>query len=1754
MARFLFLALLVFGGVAVPFAQAQLQVIIGNPNSSSYIYYTPYSQYCYGDYYVYPRKQYVALLYSGWFIQQAGGVPGLISRIEFQAHGDPWYGQGTLCQFTDRGQQFRVYMAISPQPNFPYTAVTYQQLISGAAPTSLQNIQLVFEGKAFTQTIPAGQWDGFTLNPGYVYTGGNLVVIIEFVNPCSQNCPTSYPDYLRGYGLWRSTYIYEATPSERNTRNTVLGLFYWYSYCYFGTEYDYTTSSAWPYDYYGRPNMRMTLLLGIEASFPNQGDILRAAWNYDGSAPERPRPSLTFRQATGHQLRLTYRIIGPLPSTNPVYIATDGGNPNDTILDITAGTTGLVTLPITSAKGPYAGPNGSLALASNNALGGTYRLQASYRNLTTGYVQEPIWEKEFVVAYNNDLAAEAITMPVPYRPPSYTQYPQGVNTPVEGVYKNVGLDEITAFRAIAEIRRASDNSVVYRDTVIWQQTPGLQTGQTATIRFKPFNTMGVGDYKLRLCGTLLNAQDQQAYNDCVPRAGAPEWIFRIQYDIELASVAVAYPTSGSVIYGGRPFRPIGVFQNNGLTDMSNVPVQLIITRLSDGQVVASQSAYVPDIPATFPNQVPYTFNAVTLPTGDYRATIIIYHPQDPVRLNDTAHAIFSVQGPLSGTYTIGTLFAGSPRNFNTIQDAINALYQRGVGGPVVFELTDAYYEVGDINASAPAIELRSAILGVNAQNTVTFRAYGQRALQRGSVTIRLKSGMGVGVMMEQSLQTGNPFAVVRDFPEPRYANFSGYIIFDGGQQKSLKIELDAPVGQPRRAVFYLGRGVHNVQVKNCLIGNAPTTSASYATSLPRVRYNVALGQFEWDPDVRIVGGQPVTYSAGVVIRNWRLSAYQGVDVLDTVLCSGNVIEGNEISGFGYGIVSLGLGPLKEAGPAKVRRYYNVGNRIVGNVITNVRGAGIVVGYEEGTEIRGNRIDNVGKEATGGSEPAAGIVAGGYGGYNNVGLVIEGNEVTRVSSEVMARGIVVEQVQNYLTGLEPQPVMMPDVPERTRVVNNVVWGIRRGAAGAHVGGIHLWTERDPAATGLSALLVPRRWTYWTRQDTVAHNTVWVQDDGVAGTGLVGGIVVQQAWGPVVVNNAVGVEVQQAQLRAAVIYEGLHPRRSGGVVQNWNAYWVSGGGDVVRMVEVLESEGQYGLRLGADGEYRTLSSWQAATGQDGQSVWGNWTGDYAVTGTVVQRLRVRTSPAPLGSILSNRGRAGVWSRDIDGEVRGAGGSRPDIGADEFQGREYQQDVEVVRIEEPWVWRASSGPTADAEYVMVRLPAGVKARVANRGTSDVVGWRVRLQVWREDGAGQFTVPVVDREVRVDLRVGEERVVDFGVQLPLQAYAEVSGYVVPARFAGMEQHVTPRYRLVVTGQPDQNGGNNVVGKEVRYYIERSPVMVTVDRGSAVGSRNADTLLAGVSRLGWRVDVGQGRYDYDVLNRAGWEARTVEYGRYRWVFWSGREGQVSEWERGALRQYLSSGQYGQKRNLVVSSQEVARSHVGMDPVNDEWFVRRVLRAQYVTPPGTPVSPNYDGRYVVGRTVGYGIRELVRGTGVSGDVPVPALLRVWSDAATEGLAQAAYVYESRGAGVVDTVAGVGTVALGWNVAYYGIEWRHWGQVDRVLRATIDFIRRNGGGVVEQEPQEPEVPVSGGGLWMRVRPTVAEEGVWVEYGGGRAGVVVEVYDGLGRRVWSGVGEGKEGQVWIGLAELGSGVYVVVVRDGQEVKVEQVRVVR
>ncbi|HYF03628.1 MAG TPA: hypothetical protein VEC36_09660, partial [Patescibacteria group bacterium] len=514
-----------------------------------------------------------------------------------------------------------------------------------------------------------------------------------------------------------------------------------------------------------RPVMRFGVLSGITQSFPDDVDprrILRAGDVYDGSSANFPKPSLTFRQSAGQALSMTYRIVGPLPSTNVIYIATENGNANDTIININATTSGEVTYVFSSAKGSAAGANGALDL--REVPGGVYRVEASYA--FPGYSQQ--WMKEFNIAFSNDLAVRDIILPNQNNRPN-AKYPRGTSVPVVASFQNVGLNNVTAFQATAVIRNAN-RVVVYTDVVNYSGS--LATGDRVTLNFANFATLSTGIYSLEICGNLQSAQDQQLSNNCLPSSGV--YTFEVQHDVEIEAVDIPQPNASSVLYANRPVRPQGRFRNIGISDQSDIPAQMIIERLSPNPaVVYNQSVIIPDI--SVGNIAQFGFPIFTPPTGgSYRVCIISQSEDDPIRSNDTVCNFFNVNDALSGTYTIGTQNMGSGRNFATLQDAANALYGAGVAGPVIFEFTDANYTAGNATSNDPALDLRSTIIGVNATNTITFRPSQSRSTTRSSVNINLRSGSGLGIALGESYAPTNPNSV---FPETKshfYANATGY--------------------------------------------------------------------------------------------------------------------------------------------------------------------------------------------------------------------------------------------------------------------------------------------------------------------------------------------------------------------------------------------------------------------------------------------------------------------------------------------------------------------------------------------------------------------------------------------------------------------------------------------------------------------------------------------------------------------------------------------------------------------------------------------------------------------------------------------------------------------------------------------------------------------------------------------------------------------------------------------------------------------
>jgi len=1446
---------------------------------------------------------------------------------------------------------------------------------------------------------------------------------------------------------------------------------------------NYCVTNVQPFYYtYTRPVFRFGVLSGIEASFPDDIDprrILRTGVIYNGIDPAFPKPSLTFRQRIGQTIGLTYRIVGPLPQRNVIYQGVvPGGNPNITH---SATTTGLFTYTMNEATGPAAGIDGALNLT--NIQGGSYVLEAAYS--IPGYTQQ--WTKEFIIAYPNDLSIRAIRSPLAIP----RKYPKGVSIPVSATIQNVGVNDVTEANLIATVRRLPDNTIVWKDTVVY--TGQMATGQVATLDFDVYQPTEVSQYAITVCCELLNAIDNQPGNDCQPSTG--NYIFQTKYNEEVGANEITSPVTRGTYYVKRPFVPRGTLINGGIQDLSNIPVRMQIYQLPARTLVYNQVVVVPDVGA----EVPFNLSSADFPTftptavGQYEACMTAEYPGDPVPDNNTICLQFTVSPAMSGTYTIGTLKTGDPRNYLTFQAAANDLYLKGVSGPVTFELTDGAYSVGDGSQMQPALDLTSKILGVSSTNTITFRPSVARSVSKGSIVVTLNSGTGVGVLFGQNVSASNQNSVQFEFSKnPNWANSDGYITLDGGSQKSIIFQMNST--NAHRAPFYLGDGSHDITLKNLIINNAPTSAPSYATSLPSINY--AFNQFKYDADNRTGN---VTYSAGVVSRQKVPVGRDGnnADRLDTIPGSNNTILNNEISGFGYGVVSIGIGTLIKGGVNEFRPYYSTNTQISGNTIFNVRAAGIFLGYEDNAQVTGNRIYNVGTQVTGGSNiEAAGIVLGGVNRYHNISARAERNEISSVTGDVWSRGIVVEQVRNAYPALGVGGTeYFPKNTESTLLANNIVWGIKRGSTSASMAGIHVYTQRSVTATGVAKLITPseNNFNYFTRKDMIVNNTIMMQTDNISGSGAVVGLGIQHANGVVVKNNAI---VMQGDANAAgithtaLLYQGIQMTDGNdpmALVSDRNAFDV-GRAAHVRFIEINNASDI--ISTGSDDEFRFISQWRSWTKRDNNSVSGSISGDMVFNGVAPnQQLRIKTNPLPIGSLLSNRGeRIASVPLDIDGTNRGAAGQPYDIGADEFDGRQYVKDLEAVTVLKPTVYRAATGPNSDAEYIMTQAPVGVTGLIRNNGGLPQTNSPIRCRIFIETPASNNSMlanpmwsgaPVIDRVVNANINNGQEANVAFNINWEPQSYQQLAGlgYIVPAAKAAMTNNLTPRYMIEISVSSDENASNNVTSKVVRFFMVRSnrKMMVSL-RGGAVNvtdpastpnqiaSRlNGDSLMATMQKIGYEVDPIADNIAFDVIDRDAFEERAIDYTMYKTVWWSSSDDALSRYERRDLRFFVGAGKANDKKNLAIAGQNYPRQHVGLNVLNDQSFIQSVLRVNSATP-NTPTTSPYGGKRVCGEALARGSVEFVSRTGVANDPePQPALVRTYSDPTTSGVVQRAYIYPVGDRTVLaDSVMGTATASLNLNSVYLGVDWRHWRSTDirtgteRVVRGIVDFFETNGG--------------------------------------------------------------------------------------------------
>jgi len=1562
---------------------------------------------------------------------------------------------------------------------------------------------------SFADNVTAGNlssdWIFATIPSGYTYYDYPLV---------------NYPNWY--YQNTIPTYSFNInTPANAvmgKTRLRFMWEYYYYGYYYCGScpysacwQGYYYNGGSWSesFSYGGVADFVITISGGIADTYPTQGSVLYANQYYDnafhminGVKMFLQKPTLYFSAAQPASTYAWASIIGPSPATDTVWQGTDplsattpfniSGSSKTFFI---AGSKGVDSYPASPQFG-----NGTFFATH----GGEYKIIANIVGKPTPKIQT------FTVAWQDDLSAIQILSPKSNQAPNFQIYLQSDPINLQGVIENVGMDNITEFTAYMIIYD-SQNNIVDSIGYHYQSPPqavlkGGSTGfnDAVTIDFGTFQTQTVGIYHIRLVNNLLSAYDQEPYNDTIPRTGSPLYTFAVSYLYEFVADSMLMPFQGATVIGNRPFNPIGRFKNLGAADASNVPICLKIRKMVNGvpvdPPVNGTNGYrctLPDIAQGRYNTSLYTFQQTTITqSGLYQCELTISSTDDQVHGDDTLRTTFTVLGGLSGIYTVGAP-EGSYTNIPTIDSAMNALYYLGLAGPVTFYLTNSTYTKTSTDPTGPAWDFASDIINAGYDqttglyNTITWAPSPNRQATTGGVVINMNSSSGYGIRFGQSNAPVNTNAIVKIYNDAAHANSSGYITFDGGSQKALQFNM-ASGSSVHCAAFFLDHGSHDIGIKNCIINNMNLNNSNNIT-LPSVLWDMSNG-FQFSADTVKNGTTWYGYSAGVENRDGIYPMFGGISFpFDTIPNSNNKVNNNVITGFGYGVVSLGYGPLflNNTSPARYQRFYNSNNQFNGNVISNVARAGIFLGYEENTTVKGNRIYNVGNgvcDAAGimlGTDPTVSTTT--YPGYNNIGLKIDGNEISQVNSPVIVHGIRDEQCQRTYKDAASHDVNFPDVPENVTIMNNVVWGLLGTATSPRIG-IHVFTER----TSMASMFVPKYTNYWTDNDYIVNNTVRITDNGKSNTGYVAAIALQSTKGAILKNNAILFDSQllaaNDSITALVFYEGLRPS-NGGLTSDRNVYYssvVSPAVDVFRFIEIDTNSNivEYGSKY----EYSTIFRWQSWTGNDMSSVYGSFVNDLVYSTNYPQSLRVSLTPQPpLGSLLNNRGDIiSVVTTDIDGKSRGDAGQRYDVGASEFYGRMYTSDLEVNSITAPRAYQAGTGIFANEENIMMPAPIDVKATIRNDGNLQQSNVPITLNIYLSDAQGNYTLPAV-KTVTTNITIPSNESTEISFNLASgnkatdfypQTYSDLPSYKVPALYTSMYTNVTPQYKLVVSVQSDENPNNNTLSKFVRFYLPKAglSMLISSEQSNAVltttstqdqlaGSMNSDSVRLVLKRLGWFTDVSLGRYDVDMFERTSWEPRAVNYTPYRTMFWTdGIEKNLNlRYMRTDISNFLNSAVAGNdKKNIVIASQEMAKENQTFDPT----FTANVLRCKYINSV-LPGPSSYAGFTVTGMNIGSRESVLISKTLFNNPPatdanPFGAVIQILNQG--DGLTRAGYYWTSYNSAYTpkDSLMGVATTSITKNVIYYAIDWRHFSNTETVIRATIDYILRNGGKIVPVE--------------------------------------------------------------------------------------------
>lgn len=1233
----------------------------------------------------------------------------------------------------------------------------------------------------------------------------------------------------------------------------------------------------------------------------------------------------------------------------------------------------------------------------------------------------------------DDITPLAILSPFQNEPPLYSKYPVSYGVPIEVRFLNVGTRDQRDVPV--RYRILNGNTEVY-------SAPAIIPGLFASTSFRDINLPDwtptqPGTYCLQVIAELENDEDRS--NDTIPRDGS--YCFTTAFEVDLAAIGGGVTEQTGSYPVGRPIVMEGILENSGLNDATNAAATMTVFDPM-GNRVYIETVSVLDIPndggrvaQRFPNFVP----PITSGPGRYTVGLKVTHPSDPVGSNDSTTFYFNVLRPLQGE-----ILVGFGERFNTIQEARDSLVYLGVAGPVDFVLVDDSYVVKpakEDDLDVPALDFRGDIIGSGQNAPITWKVHPNKT----RVDIRLESPSGIGVWFGQTgLQNPN-----------------GYMTFDGGDQKKLHFHMVNTKGVRNLAVAFLfGRGASNYTVRNTVIDPA-ADGRLCAKSITLPNYDAGFNRFTYSGDLDLA------VSSGIMLRNtmpFEPGTQQNTVNADTLTNQNNRFESNEISGFAYGVLSVGAGPIFRSQTARFEVINNRNNVYRNNLIENVGRAGIALAYESGSQIEGNRINGVNNQCSStGLDYAAGIwVTAGGGPTNNRAfsndLVIAKNVISNIrANSGMAGGVLVENNRNVL--ITPANVVQEfPAASNINVRNNFVWDYAGSVRTVGVG------------FGIGALAGTN---YTPSGNTVHNNTIYNANSSSAeefGIGI-------EYSSASVKNNIVAVLNRYA---AALGYRARSPQNRPdnlSIESDYNLLWAPNG-----FTGVLALVSPEGYPLPGPPAAVDLAQWRFQTGLDMNSTSGNVVPEFV--STTSGSVDLHLNPQLISSIAGNRGtQLANVTTDIDGDPRGqtAISGRYDIGADEFWGVVHNHEIIADNVLEPAGYRATSGTFSDAEYVMTGPTVDLKASIRNLGGSPVASATATLDVEYWNGSTWITETSVSRQMSADLTEASEA--SFGSFQP-KTMQQLG--MTDATFGTMRPNVSPIYRLVISTGNDGDLSNNRFEKRVRFYVKRSvtdaivsveefaPAGTSLPAGQvAIGNRlNADSLLSALTQMGWTrtgVDAGQNAdFNYDLFERDRWPQYALNFAPWQLLMWAQgeeTEGLLPE-ERLAIKKQQESWDEWRPAGLFLMGQEAARIHdVALNATNgsiaDREFVEDYLRADYR---GNTNPQVYDDLRVQGSRITAGRFEVVKSTGAAGDAPpMPSVVRATTG---DGVAQPSHMYVDHNQASTggDAAAGIAAAARTRASVYYAIDIRHFGRfapeadrsgVFRVVLGAIDFLDQNG---------------------------------------------------------------------------------------------------